>query len=199
VNRLEDIFQRAVQDLERTGHRAALIGGLAVSVRCEPRFTRDVDLAVHVTGDADAEALVRNLIASRYRIEAMIEQDSVGRLATARLTPCDEDSGAVVVDLLFASSGIEPEIVEQATLVEIWPGIHGHVARAGHLIALKLLSRDPRARPKDQVDLMALLAVADPEECMLALDAVALIERRGFARGRALGEDLRALLRDEPR
>jgi len=88
VNKLEGIFQRAVHDLERTGHRAALIGGLAVSVRCEPRFTRDIDLAVTVTGDADAEALVRSLIASGYRIEAMIEQDVVGRLATARLVPC---------------------------------------------------------------------------------------------------------------
>lgn len=198
MNKLEGIFQRAVHDLERTGHRAALIGGLAVSVRCEPRFTRDIDLAVTVTGDADAEALVRSLIASGYRIEAMIEQDVVGRLATARLVPCTEGRGAVVVDLLFASSGIEPEIVEQATFVEIWSGIHGHVARTGHLIALKLLSRDPRARPKDQVDLMALLEVADHEECRIALDAVALIERRGFARGRALVEDLRALL-DEPR
>ena len=44
------------------GHRAfALIGGLAVSARSEPRFTRDADFAVSVGSDAEAEddALVR--------------------------------------------------------------------------------------------------------------------------------------------
>jgi len=34
---------------------------LAVSVRTEPRLTRDADLAVLVADDRDAEALVRDL------------------------------------------------------------------------------------------------------------------------------------------
>jgi hypothetical protein len=33
------------------------VGGLAVSSRCEPRFTRDLDLAVASPDDAAAEAL----------------------------------------------------------------------------------------------------------------------------------------------
>jgi hypothetical protein len=48
----------------------ALVGGLAVSVRTEPRFTRDADLAVALAGDAAAEALIHGLRARGYGIEA---------------------------------------------------------------------------------------------------------------------------------
>jgi hypothetical protein len=44
--------------LRPRGKRFALVGGLAVSVRAEVRFTRDVDLAVAVSSDAEAESLV---------------------------------------------------------------------------------------------------------------------------------------------
>lgn len=178
------------------GHPTAVVGGLAVSARTEARFTRDIDLAVAVSGDVEAETLVRQLIASGYGVVAMIEQDTTGRFATARLVTPGGDSDSVVVDLLFASSGIEPEVVAQATELEIWPGILGRVARTGHLIALKLLSRDPRRRPQDQVDLVALIAAADADELALAFAAARLIEERGFARDRQLAEDLRHLLAD---
>jgi hypothetical protein len=194
VNTLERSFRRAVRDLEAAGHTAALVGGLAVSARTEARFTRDLDLAVAVTGDADAEALVRGLMMSGYGVVEMIEQEATGRFATARLVTPGNDPASVVVDLLFASSGIEPEIVAQATALEIWPGTIGKVARTGHLIALKLLSRDPRKRPQDQVDLIALITAADADERALAFAATRLIEDRGFSRDRRLVDDLQQLL-----
>jgi len=194
VNKLQRSFVRVVHDLDRTGHATAVVGGLAVSARTEARFTRDVDLAVAVSGDADTEMLVRQLIASGYGVVAMIEQEATGRFATARLVPPGSDPDAVVVDLLFATAGIEPEVVAQATDLEIWPGTLGRVARVGHLIALKLLSRDPRRRPQDQVDLVALIAAADADELALAFEGARLIEERGFARERRLVEDLQRLL-----
>jgi hypothetical protein len=42
---------RAAADLAELGARFALVGGLAVSVWGEPRYTRDVDLAVGVDLD----------------------------------------------------------------------------------------------------------------------------------------------------
>lgn len=65
--------------------------------------------------DADAEALVRGFIASGYGVVAMVEQEATGRFATARLVTPGSTPDAVVVDLLFATSGIEPELVAQAT------------------------------------------------------------------------------------
>ena len=101
-------------DLRDLARRFALVGGLAVSARTEPRLTRDADLVVLVTGDRDAEALVHDLQGRGWRVTTAIEQDVAGRLATVRLALAGADVRGAVVDLLFASSGIEPEIVGEA-------------------------------------------------------------------------------------
>ena len=49
---LLDATRRIVSDLEGQGSAWALVGGLAVSARTEPRTTRDVDVAVTVPDDA---------------------------------------------------------------------------------------------------------------------------------------------------
>ena len=158
---LESALRQIGADLARACVAFALVGGLAVSVRTEPRFTRDADLAVALASDAQAEALINQLRAYGYRIEAIVEQSAVGRLATVRLISSKE-AGAPVVDLLFASSGIEAEIVAEAEPIELLPGLTMGVARVGHLIALKVLSRDDIARPQDLVDLRALLGRRAP-------------------------------------
>ena len=56
-----------VGDFEVLGLRWALVGGLAVSARAEPRTTRDVDVAVAVNDDAGAEAAVLALRHRGYR------------------------------------------------------------------------------------------------------------------------------------
>ena len=99
-----------------------------------------------------------------------------------------------VVDLLFASSGIEGEIVASATSMEILPALFLPVAVVGHLVALKLLATDALTRPQDAVDLRALLDVADDGDVELARRAVELIERRGYQRGRDLVGALVALV-----
>ncbi len=181
------------EDLHGSGRAWALIGGFAVSARAEPRFTRDVDVAVSVADDSDAEALVRSLLAEGYRLLASIEQVAAARLATVRLgSPVTTDDG-VVVDLLFASSGIEPEIARAASETEIAPGLTLPVALTGHLIALKLLARDDQTRPQDLMDLRALRAVATAADLALAREAVGLIVQRGFDRGRRLSAALDAL------
>ena len=69
-----------------------------MSARAEPRFTRDVDLAVSVSGDADAERLVGAFQSCGYQILMVVEQQATRRLATVRLVaPGEEDVGAVVL------------------------------------------------------------------------------------------------------
>jgi len=140
---------------------------------------------VIVDDDSDGEGLVRSLLADRYRVLASVEQEETGRLATVRLAS-PLSGGDVVVDLLFASSGIEPEIVRAAEVTEIVPGLSLPIATAGHLMALKVLARDDQERPQDLVDLRALRAVATSDDYRVARDAVRLISARGFDRGRDL-------------
>ena len=191
---VESILRSAALDLAKLRLPWALVGGLAVSARTEPRFTRDVDLVIAVRGDQDAEQAVHALQQRGYRVHALVEQEAAGRLATARLVPRGEDEAGFVLDILFASSGIEPEVAGSAELLEILPGLRVPVAGVGHLLALKLLSRDDRTRPQDQVDLVQLLRVAESGDIEAARHAVALIHSRGFQRDRDLPRDLERLI-----
>lgn len=170
----------------------ALVGGFAVSIRTEPRFTQDLDLAVAVDDDSGAEQTVRAFLTSGYMLTATIEHEAAARLATARLGFPGTDQ---LVDLLFASSGIEAEIVSAADHIAALPGVVLPVATIGDLIALKLLARDDDARPQDAGDLRALRAAADEDDLARAAESVALITERGYDRGRDLGAALDDLLR----
>jgi predicted nucleotidyltransferase len=175
--------------LRRLGKRFALVGGLAVSVRAEVRFTRDVDLAIGVADDAEMEAVVHDLRGVGYAPVAVVEQTERGRLATVRL----ESPGGMIVDLLAASSGIEHEIVERATSIAFEDTGDVPVARAEELLAMKVLSMTDE-RLQDHIDAVNLVLEGDG----LDLDAVranlALIEARGFHRGQDLARKLDAVL-----
>lgn len=173
----------AAADLADLGARFALVGGLAVSVWGEPRYTRDVDLAVGVDLDDEAERLIRELAARDYEIVTIIEQTRTNRLATARLRRSKDRS--VFIDLLFASSGIERELAAAAVLIDDVP-----VGTVGHLLALKVLSESDR-RLQDRIDIQELAKVATAADWRTAEAMVRLIKERGFHRGRALLTRLR--------
>jgi hypothetical protein len=50
-----------------------LVGGIAVSFRSRERFTKDVDFAVSVTSDAEAEALAGAFQRAGYRLAQVFE------------------------------------------------------------------------------------------------------------------------------
>jgi len=172
---LGQVLLAVAADLTALKRQFALVGGLAVSARAEVRFTRDVDLAVAVVDDADAEQLILLLRNRSYQVRATVEQDAVGRLSTVRLLSPD----GVKVDLLFASSGIEPEIAARAEWIEQGAG-RLPVARAEELVATKVLSADDR-RLQDHLDFRSLLSVA-PVDLGIVRANLRLIEERGFAR-----------------
>lgn len=190
MSELVQALRGIIGDLDGLADRWALVGGLAVSVRSEPRTTRDVDVAVAVPDDAAAEGVIHSLLRCGYGVMAAVEQTSTGRIGTMRLEPPGAGTAGAVVDLLFASSGIEAEVCDGADRLEVVEGIVAPVASAGHLIAMKLLSRDDDARPQDVIDLRALLQVASESDLAVARTAVDLIEGRGCARGRDLAAAL---------
>jgi len=189
VTPLATALRRISDRLHRESVDFALVGGLAVSARTEPRFTRDIDLAVATTSDADAESLIRALMGDGWTVDAISEQEAVDRLATVRLQPPDEIDTAAVVDLLFASSGIEAELVGDAETLEVLPEVVAPVATAAALIVLKALATGP-TRPQDDVDLAALIAVATDDERVRARQLATLVVERGFHRDRDLVAEL---------
>jgi len=176
---LRDFLKARPEDVE-----IAIVGGIAVSARTEPRFTRDLDFAVSVTGDLDAEQYVFRLRQAGYQVTDL-EQMTTARQSTIRMR---REGRGPFVDLLFAACGIEPEIVEAAEPAEITRGLVVDVAQVGHLIAMKLVSHDDKRRPHDRTDLLALGRVADKTEWARAEVAIRMIDERGFAAGGTLSQ-----------
>lgn len=102
--------------------------GLAISVRSVPRFTKDLDFAVAVAGDSEAEDVVHRLGVRGYRPIEALEQEYVERLSGVGLEHGGSD---VIIDLLFASSGIENEVIGSATRLEVLPRLSAPVTTTG--------------------------------------------------------------------
>lgn len=143
-----------------------------------------------VDDDAGAERLIRTLRARGYEVDSLVEQTAAARIATVRLRRTGV-APVPLIDLLFASSGIEHEVVAETEPVEVLPELRLAVASTGHLIALKLLSRDDEQRPQDLVDLRSLLKNASRADLEQAKLAAGLIMARGYNRGRDLINALR--------
>jgi predicted nucleotidyltransferase len=190
VTELETFLAFVAKRLEKSNARWAVIGGIAVSSRSEPRFTRDIDIAISVKNDDEAEKIVLNFRQAGMTILAMLEQEAVGRLATVRLNV--DPNSEIITDLMFSSSGIEPEIVEAAKVMRVLTTTNAPVAQTGHLIALKVLARS-ESRLQDSIDLQKLLSVADEGERNRAREAVKLITERGYNRGKDLESELEHL------
>ena len=97
------------------------------------------------------------------------------------------------VDLLFASSGLEPEIVSRASTF-VFPGV-GEIAVAEpeELLAMKVLSMTER-RLQDRIDAQRLIACNPELDLERVRDNLQLITERGFDRGENLEAKLEALL-----
>ncbi len=186
----ESALRSSVADLNAVQARWALVGGLAVSARTIPGFTKDLDFAV--ASDGEAEEVMHRLRSRGYYPVEVLEQDYVERLSGVRLARNGSD---VIVDLLFASSGIENEIVAGADRLEVLPRLTVPVATTPHLIALKVLA----GRSQDLTDLGYLIPSASSAELDAAREAVRLIQARGFNRGQDVAADLETLIADAKR
>lgn len=178
-------------ELVRQGRRFALVGGLAVSVRAEVRFTRDVDIVVLVADDPDAESLTYHLRSAGYSAVASVEHETQHRLSTVRLM----SPSGVKVDLLFASSGIETEIVDGATSVDFGSAGAVPVANAEELLAMKVLSMTD-TRLQDRIDAQRLLQFTPKLDVGRVREHLAGITARGYARNQDLEAKLALVLRD---
>ncbi len=178
---LRRVVERIARDLEDLDQRWALVGGLAVGARAEPRFTRDVDLAVAADSDADAEQLVHALQQRGYRLVTMFEHEPTGHIGTVRFV--SPAAPGILVDLLFAASGVEAEVVAAASLATVMTDFRLPVAQRTHLLAMKLVAAHPDRRPQDFIDIATLLEDATKADLAAVSRLLRLVKKRGFASG----------------
>jgi predicted nucleotidyltransferase len=175
--KLAQVLRDLTRALEELDVRFAVVGGIASSARGEPRFTRDVDVAVAVSNDEEAEGVLFRLSQRGYVVTTTVEHEVALRLATARLQhPC-----GVVCDLIFATCGIEGEIVADAEPLDVFDDLDVATATTESLLAMKVLSATEQ-RPRDLEDIRALTQVGSTYDEARVLALLHLIEERGFAR-----------------
>lgn len=194
IHILGSILKRLVTFLEDKKVEYALVGGLAVSFRTIERATKDIDIAIAVDKDLEAEDLIRQFQQVGFQPATLLENKLHKRISTVRLL--SNESPNVFVDILFSTSGIEEEVCSSAELIEILPDLKLRVSTLASLIAMKVLSSTNIKRKQDLLDLSNLLSDASSEDLQEARRLVALIESRNFNEGFNLSESLEKMIRE---
>ena len=159
----------------------AVIGGIAVIVRGEPRFTADVDVVAGIELDRALE-LIEATERSPFRT-LFPDADEVVR--TSFILPLQHVDTEITVDLAIGLSGFERNMIARAESVD-FEEFAIPVATAEDLILMKLLAARPRdtddasrivARQADSLDWDYLLETGAELEEALSLDIVSPLQR----------------------
>jgi hypothetical protein len=127
--------------LKENGIPHMVIGGFAVTVWGEPRFTRDLDVTVSVPVDRFAETIDR--ISKRF---ASLAGDPVKFVTETRVLPVMVES--VPVDLIFAALPYEEDAIARARPIALMDGTVP-ICSPEDLILHKIVS----PRPRDHEDI----------------------------------------------
>ena len=133
--------------LHEAGHRACVIGALAVHRWGEPRATSDADLSV--LAPYGEEEPVVDLLLSRFTAR---RPDARAFALVSRVLLLKTRDG-VDVDVALAAFPFEIEALETATSWEIVPGVRLRTCPAEHLVIYKLVA----ARTRDVGDLEGIV------------------------------------------
>jgi hypothetical protein len=130
--------------LSEHGIDYVVIGGLAVQIWGEERFTRDADLTIGSSIEEGVSPVVR-LITGAYKSRVT---DPVEFARKSRIILI-ETSGGVEVDISLALPGYEDDLFERAVSIEFQPGKRISVCSPEDLIIHKAIA----GRPQDLQDI----------------------------------------------
>jgi len=174
-----DPLQQTLGDLaaflDQRGAPFALIGGLAVAVHGEARFTVDVDAVLAVTIE-EATALLADLGASPFE---PLFPGVKEVLRAAFILPLRHRATGTTVDLAIGLTGFEQHAIERAAVATLL-GVPVPVVTAEDLLVMKVLA----GRPRDVEDAGQIARRQGAK-----LDRAYVLET-GRLVGEAVGEDL---------
>ena len=138
----------AVAMLESRGIACAVIGGLAVSLRGQPRMTVDVDLVMAADVE-DALRLARELPGTPFEpLFAGVEEV----INAAYILPLRHRTTGIRVDLAIGMSGFERDAIERARTLVI-ADTTAPVVTVEDLLVMKALA----GRPQDEQDIRGIV------------------------------------------
>jgi hypothetical protein len=140
---MQDVIASLARLFERGKIGYALIGGHAVNVWLEPRFTADVDVTVQAT-PAELARLTELLATGGYAAVRSHGADLPSGPDFVRFASWD---GTATLEVQLAKTEFQREVIRRASSGSV------RVATPEDLIVMKLIAN----RPKDRVDLAGLL------------------------------------------
>jgi hypothetical protein len=142
LDRLRLPLTALMQWFSEAGLRAAIIGGVAASLRGKPRLTKDIDAVVLRT---DAETLLRSSAPFRFvpRMNDALEFAQKNRVLLLRYDP-----GNIDIDVSLGALPFEEEIIERSTWIDVG-GLRILVASAEDLVIMKAVA----GRGRDVMDI----------------------------------------------
>ncbi len=126
------------------------IGGIAVIRWGEPRFTRDVDIALLTGFGREQEYLIALLSEYKPRI------DDIEEFALKHRVVLLQTSHGIPIDVSFAALPFEENMINRASAYELVPGGHITTCSAEDLVILKAFAN----RDKDWNDIQTVLGAA---------------------------------------
>lgn len=165
---VSDLLQMARMDF-------AVIDGLCVLVRGEPRFTQDIDLVI-ATEPQEAVPLLGLL--DQFGFQPLLEDEAEDFMRQAYMLPLHHRTTGLTVDIAIGSMGFERQLIERSESIALGR-VSVPMATAEDLILMKLVA----GRPRDMDD------VAGVVETHPDLDWDYLFET-GAGLQRALSQDL---------
>lgn len=133
--------------LDRAGHRACLIGGMAVPRWGEPRATTDVDLSVLAPYGEEGAAI--DTLLQHFAPRGL---DARAFALSHRVLLLRATNG-VALDIALAAFPFEVEALEAASTWELARGVTVRTCSAEHLIVYKLVA----ARTRDLTDVEGIV------------------------------------------
>lgn len=145
---LHELLERLALALEDLGIPYMIIGGQAVLLYGEPRFTRDVDVTLGA-GPEKLDEILRLVKACNWRILIESAQEFVER---TMVLPCLEPSSGMGVDFIFSHSLYERQALDHARIVDLGKA-KVRFASLEDLVIHKVVA----GRPRDLEDVRIIL------------------------------------------
>ena len=143
-----ELIRSTAQALHEAGICYMVIGGQAVLLHGEPRFTRDIDVTVALT-PSQLDQLARLLPDAGLRPDV---DAPVAFVERTMVLPCRHELSQIPVDFVFADTPYERQALQRAPSVPI-KGTDVRFAALEDLVIHKLIA----SRPRDLDDVRGIL------------------------------------------
>jgi hypothetical protein len=143
----DDLLGKIANSLDAAGIPYMVIGGQAVLLYGEPRFTRDIDVTLGA-GTERADELIRLVNAQGWKLRPGVSREF---LTTAMVLACEDPSSGLYIDFIFSVSDEREALGRARTVRRGNAGVR--FASAEDVVIHKMVA----GRPRDIEDVRVIL------------------------------------------